>query len=689
MKRLLLLPLLLLFSGNCQAACPSGANYVNPANPIGSLVTLSSIGVTTCYYIADSGSDSLNNGLSEAAPFLHSPGMKNCASNCASVTLAPGNGVIFRGGDTWHFGNSGATPYAGVVTGCAINGTQAAGLCIDAINGTATNPIYYGVDSTWFTGGSWTRPILTADNPLCNSTSGSPLSDGATCTVTTDSYGQPSYYVSACGYQVGSANNLVDIGFSKYIIFDDFVLTGLCQSHTGQPGGEDSHIYYGSAQAPIYLLRNYIHGDSHLHWAALNGSAGCTGSTVCINLNAFYGSVNNGSVGETVAFSIVDFSDSDPGGSNLCQCGFYNVAYNEFNYTAQGIPGDLHTFHDNIYENFFEDGHSNVIEDAETSPIGVIYNNIFRHIEHYVTSGGGVLLWPGPTGSSDHSYVFNNIAYDVGALEYFNAGGVGITTNNGSYVVFNNTWQTNVNQPILRCENVTGSTLDTNNHYIDDGAYLNSGCTPTVLTHLAMTNSTATSDGYASSQTFAYSPTTSGSPTVGAGTNEYSGYCSTLLASGDALIQAAGTACRLATTYSCAYNSTSHTVSCPANTAIARPVSGAWDAGAYEYSNSGQVATPTFSPVSGTYSSTQSVSLSTTTGGATLCYTQDGTTPTANGAGTCTHGTTYSTPVSVSVNLTLKAIASESGYTDSTVASAAYIISRPAPVTALFAKVNH
>src|SRR6185312_13442781 len=85
-------------------------------------------------------------------------------------------------------------------------------------------------------------------------------------------------------------------------------------------------------------------------------------------------------------------------------------------------------------------------------------------------------------------------------------------------------------------------------------------------------------------------------------------------------------------------------------------------------------ATPTFSPVAGTYLGTQSVTISDATAGATICYTTDGTTPTANGSGTCTHGTTYSTAVSVASSLTLKAIGSESGFNDSSVGSAAYVI---------------
>lgn len=92
------------------------------------------------------------------------------------------------------------------------------------------------------------------------------------------------------------------------------------------------------------------------------------------------------------------------------------------------------------------------------------------------------------------------------------------------------------------------------------------------------------------------------------------------------------------------------------------------------YTINGAAVAPTFSPVAGSYGPTQSVTISSATAGATICYTTDGSTPTADGAGTCTHGTTYSTAVSVSTSQTLKAIASKNGWNDSSVSSAAYVI---------------
>jgi regulation of enolase protein 1 (concanavalin A-like superfamily) len=77
-------------------------------------------------------------------------------------------------------------------------------------------------------------------------------------------------------------------------------------------------------------------------------------------------------------------------------------------------------------------------------------------------------------------------------------------------------------------------------------------------------------------------------------------------------------------------------------------------------------AAPTFSPGSGTYSATQSVTISTTTSGASIRYTTDGSTPSE------TVGTLYSGPLTVSNTTTVKAVAYASGMSDSAVASATY-----------------
>ncbi len=82
------------------------------------------------------------------------------------------------------------------------------------------------------------------------------------------------------------------------------------------------------------------------------------------------------------------------------------------------------------------------------------------------------------------------------------------------------------------------------------------------------------------------------------------------------------------------------------------------------------VAMPTMSPAAGTYSSSQSVALSTTTTGATIYYTLDGTTPT-------TSSTQYTGAISLSVGgstTNLQAIAVKTGMANSSVASGSYVM---------------
>ncbi|HEX3480697.1 MAG TPA: chitobiase/beta-hexosaminidase C-terminal domain-containing protein, partial [Kofleriaceae bacterium] len=77
----------------------------------------------------------------------------------------------------------------------------------------------------------------------------------------------------------------------------------------------------------------------------------------------------------------------------------------------------------------------------------------------------------------------------------------------------------------------------------------------------------------------------------------------------------------------------------------------------------GTVATPTFSPAGGTFSSAQSVTITDATAGASIHFTVDGSTPTASSP-------TFSAPISVTATETIRAIGVASGLTNSAVASA-------------------
>jgi hypothetical protein len=80
-----------------------------------------------------------------------------------------------------------------------------------------------------------------------------------------------------------------------------------------------------------------------------------------------------------------------------------------------------------------------------------------------------------------------------------------------------------------------------------------------------------------------------------------------------------------------------------------------------------QAKTPVFSPPGGTYDAAQSVSITDGTPNAKIYYTVNGATPTASSS-------EYAKAIPVNGNETIRAIAIAEGYTNSTVASAAYVI---------------
>ncbi|HVO07982.1 MAG TPA: chitobiase/beta-hexosaminidase C-terminal domain-containing protein [Burkholderiaceae bacterium] len=83
--------------------------------------------------------------------------------------------------------------------------------------------------------------------------------------------------------------------------------------------------------------------------------------------------------------------------------------------------------------------------------------------------------------------------------------------------------------------------------------------------------------------------------------------------------------------------------------------------------NKGTVATPAILPAAGSYHEALTISISDATAGATIHYTTDGTTPTANSPG-------YGGPFLLTAGATVRALAAHAGQNDSAAASAAYTL---------------
>ena len=89
-----------------------------------------------------------------------------------------------------------------------------------------------------------------------------------------------------------------------------------------------------------------------------------------------------------------------------------------------------------------------------------------------------------------------------------------------------------------------------------------------------------------------------------------------------------------------------------------------------------QAATPTFSPTPGTYSSTQTATISAANGSIICFTTTGGGVPATNGLGTaCSAGTQYSSGITVSATESIYAVSGGATYADSEVAVGAYTIS--------------
>jgi hypothetical protein len=98
----------------------------------------------------------------------------------------------------------------------------------------------------------------------------------------------------------------------------------------------------------------------------------------------------------------------------------------------------------------------------------------------------------------------------------------------------------------------------------------------------------ANAQGFTLGQTFSFSPTAATNATVGTGTNE-TALCTKI----SSLNAAAGTACQKDTTYGIVYDTATHTITGLARTTVARPTTGPWDAGAYQWNaNSGAQPNP-------------------------------------------------------------------------------------------------
>jgi hypothetical protein len=519
---------------------------------LGVLVLCGSAFATNTYYISYSlGSDSntTTQAKSKSTPWKNLPGCYGASGNSASYSPVAGDSFILYGGDTW--------PNAALGCNWAAVGSSATPTSSCLGNGnscTSSGYIYVGVDMTWYSGGSWSRPIFNGGGIAVNT--------------------PPS----------GVANAFFRL-YGNYTILDNIEMTGLYW--TGSPAyGTGVYVPLGAGSTNIgandVIEHLYLHGWSH-------GTAGSGANDNPCGILGDTGIPNNNT--NTIAYqNVIDGTDT---GKDSCSAIFGGPPYVEQNFvqyvSSMQVTNGTVLVDSNTYLNgvsSFSGGHENCIE-INASQNLTVSNNVCAHL------GSGMLtFWSAPYPGYTITW-YNNVAYDTDvnnivdvAPAVYTSGnctkGSGVyCTASGTTNFYNNTVECGQNSnPNAVCvagidSTATAVTLE-NNHWITNattpngGMWSTNGVTPTVTTNILQSLSTANGQGYNESQTYPFSPTSGGS-TIGAGTN----LTSSVGASFPSI---------LTDSYvGVVYNATTHTVTGVNRAANNRPSSGAWDASAYEY----------------------------------------------------------------------------------------------------------
>ncbi len=456
------------------------------------------------YYVNYQGGSDTNSGLTKEAAWQRAPGMKNCSSNCSLAALHPGDRVIFKGGVAWD-----ASGFPMVVSA----------------SGSSGNPIYYGVDASWYAGGGWTRPVFDLENGTWTEAP-------------------------------------ILVSFANFVTFDNLEIENEAVDNSGRwpPRGSIS-VDSGSS---IVIENCYIHG-----WSIQNPVIGS--DSLPSGGIAFYGR----SVGGVVQNCVLDGSpESDSG------VGIYGGASIDGN-VIENVPNGIVVTDPlaNVSGNQVFDVPYSVDPSASSNAMvvqtsGSIDNNVVHDL---VPGAFPIVLQAGTQELGNTQYVYNNLVWNVGdnAPVVIESGAFGPNSPSNQYV-YNNTLSggssagcVGVIADVYAPTNLTVQ----NNHCISElssaqawcwnnaGGNFDCGAVGHLIfgNNVLMTTEAAASQGYTLADSF--QPAGAGGATVGAGLN----LVSSCVPIGSSL--------------------------CNDRLGVSRPGgTAAWDAGAYEYSTSVNLA---------------------------------------------------------------------------------------------------
>ena len=415
------------------------------------------------YYIDYLAGNDDNDGTTRSAPWRHAPGMNECAALCLATVLHPGDRMVFKGGVTWD--------------------RQAFPMSITR-SGTGGNPIYYGVDKSWFEGSAWTRPTFDLS--------------GAAFT------GSP-----------------VLVSFADFVTLDDIEMRNARVDNFDQWSPRGNITVEGSSNVTVQNC--YIHGWSVVNPLPVRAPNGAI---------AFFGDANDGTVENCTL-------DGSPAGETVA--GIYGGRFIRDN-IIQNVPNAIVIDADQEDVEISGNRIFNVKRslDPAQSENGIvvwgparIYDNVIYDL---VAGATAVNLQSFSFESDINQYVYNNLIWNIGTKAAVTIGPVvGAGSNQ---FVYNNTIQAGATACV---QVVPGPFMDDsltveNNHCISDesslpawcwswsGAAGNPNCgsagTSTVdpnAINIRMSTGTAASQGYTAAGSFQPSGPLNG--TVGTGVN--------------------------------------------------------------------------------------------------------------------------------------------------------------------------
>jgi hypothetical protein len=415
------------------------------------------------FYI-DYATGSNTNPGTKSSPWKTHPYMQTAAActgtgNAPAYTHAAGDQFIFKGGVTWP-----SACFRMYITAGGVSG----------------DPDYYGVDQTWYAGGSWARPIFDGQNNV-------------------------------------PANNTMITARAKWITFDNLEVARM-KITAGVGECADANFDLGtSSSGNITVENSYIHD-----WTITALTAGSTShgtGSICQN-----GASNINAVGNTIS----DLNTTAVVPFGACFRNLTNVENNDCEHTGEGEVGHFGKTDGNIFANINGAAvqahdtvnHTNIIEASGASAgDGPIFNNVLH--DNYA----GVSIFDCNQANIYNNVIWNNVNNYAIELDSNCPGATSSTVAN----IYNNTVDCSSNSECFKIESRSSASVPgvlnlRNNQWIANSTaacYNNTGAGCGIIAggtqsnNVTMSPATAASQGYSSSSF--YQPTSSGDGTVGVG----------------------------------------------------------------------------------------------------------------------------------------------------------------------------